>query len=375
MSAISAEDLAQLRQSVDRWVERDYDLPRRKAALASPAGYDAAAWQDYATLGWLGLPIAEAHGGAGLDDAALLAVMTAVGRGLLMEPILSTCVLGAGLIAACATPQQQSALLPDVAGGHVKFALAHSEPRLGYARGPITTQARQDGGWWRLTGEKCFVLDAPSADHLLVTARDPHGDLGLFLVARDAAVTEWRPWRTVDGRYAADLVLGGTPAERLGSGDASAALDHTLDRAILAVSAEAVGAIEALLSDTVTYHKTRKQFGQPLSKFQALQHRLVDMYVALEECKAMVDITLTQMDGEETERQAACSALKVQICRSARLVGTEAVQLHGGIGMTDDMKVGHAFKRLMMIEALFGNADFHLARYAAVSGALDQPSA
>ncbi len=364
---ISIEDLAQLRQSVDRWVERDYDLPRRKTALASPAGFDTLAWQDYASLGWLGLPIAEAHGGAGLDDGALLAVMTAVGRGLLMEPILSTCVLGTGLIAACATQKQQSMLLPDVAGGYVKLALAHAEPRLGYARGPITMQATQDGASWRLSGEKCFVLDATSADHLLVTARDPEGRMGLFLVARDAAATEWRPWRTVDGRHAADITLAGTPAERLGGGDVSAALDHTLDRAILAVSAEAVGAMESLLADTLAYHKTRKQFGQPLSKFQALQHRLVDMYIALEECKALVDFTLTQMDGEPAERQTACSALKVQICRSGRLVGTEAVQLHGGIGMTDDLKVGHSFKRLMMIEALFGNGDFHLARYAAVA--------
>ena len=367
MSAISKEDLEQLRQSVDRWVERDYDLSRRKAALASPTGHDAAAWREYAELGWLGLAVAEAHGGAGLDDAALLAVMTAVGRGLLMEPILSTCVLGAGLIAACATQQQQSSLLPDVVGGHVKFALAHAEPSLGFARGPITAQGRQDGGWWRLTGEKCFVLDAPSADHLLVTARDAGGDVGLFLVARDAAVTEWRMWRTVDGRHAADITLAGTPAERLGNDDVSAALDLTLDRATLAVSAEAVGAMEFLVTETVAYHKTRKQFGQSLSKFQALQHRLVDMYIALEECKAMVEATLSVMDGDVAERQAACSALKVQICRAGRLVGTEAVQLHGGIGMTDDLKVGHAFKRLMMIEALFGNADFHLSRYASVA--------
>lgn len=370
MSAISTEDLSQLRQSVDRWVERDYDLPRRKAALASPAGYDPAAWQEYAALGWLGLPIAEAHGGAGLDDAALLAVMTAVGRGLLMEPILSTCVLGAGLVAACATQQQQSTLLPEIVAGQTKLALAHSEPQLGFSRGPVTTHARQDGGWWRLTGEKCFVLDGPTADHLLVTALDPAGEMGLFLVARDAAVTEWRPWRTVDGRHAADIALAGTPAERLGAGDVSAALDHTLDRAILAVSAEAVGAMEYLVNETVTYHKTRKQFGQALSRFQALQHRLVDMYVALEECKAMLDSTLAQMDAKPAERQAACSALKVQICNAGRLVGTESIQLHGGIGMTDDLKVGHAFKRLMQIEALFGNADFHLARYAAASDSL-----
>ena len=365
MSAISKEDLEQLRQSVDRWVERDYDLSRRKAALASPTGHDAAAWREYAELGWLGLAVAEAHGGAGLDDAALLAVMTAVGRGLLMEPILSTCVLGAGLIAACATQQQQSSLLPDVVGGHVKFALAHAEPSLGFARGPITAQGRQDGGWWRLTGEKCFVLDAPSADHLLVTARDAGGDVGLFLVARDAAVTEWRMWRTVDGRHAADITLAGTPAERLGNDDVSAALDLTLDRATLAVSAEAVGAMEAMNEMTLEYSKTRVQFGQPIGTYQVVQHRMADMFMVQEQGRSMAMLATMSVDNPDpVERRHDFALAKVGVGQASRYVSQSAVQMHGGIGMTEEYAVGHYFRRCMVIERLWGDPAYYLQRLA-----------
>jgi len=344
-AAIGREDLIQLRESVERWVEKDYPFTRRKAALASAAGYDPNAWRTYTELGWLGLSVPEAHGGAGLDDAALLCLMTATGRGLLMEPILSTCVLGAGLIAACGTPAQQAAHLPAIVSGDSRIALAHAEPQLGFARSPIAARARRDHAGWTLSGEKCAVLDGPGADTLLVTAIDPDDQLGLFLLPPDAAAVEWRPWRSVDGRHAADIKLAGAAAERLGARDAAAALDHTLDRATLAVCAEAVGVMDFL----------------------------VDMYIALEESRAMVDITLGQMDADSSKRQAACSALKVQVCRAGRLVGAEAVQLHGGIGMTDDLKIGHGFKRLMQIEAMFGNTDFHLARYATVSDALDPP--
>lgn len=373
MSSMTEEDLVQLRESIDRWVERDYQLPRHRSAKASATGHDEAAWREFAELGWLGLPIAEAHGGAGLDDAALLCLMTGVGRGLLVEPVLSTCVLGAGLVAACGTAEQQAAILPEIVAGRTKLALAYMEPLLGYARGPVTTTARPNGDEWLLTGTKCAAMDAPSADRLLVTARDPQGDLGIFVVARAAGGFEQSSWRTVDGRVAADLVLTGTPAIRLGGGDAADALDVVLDRATLAVSAEAVGVMDSLLTDTNAYLKTRKQFGQPLSRFQVLQHRLVDMFVALEECRGMVDAALVAIDGDATERRATCSALKAQVCQAGRLIGGDAVQLHGGMGMTDELKIGHGFKRLMQIESMFGNADFHLSRYADASGALAPP--
>ncbi|MBS0642973.1 MAG: acyl-CoA dehydrogenase family protein [Proteobacteria bacterium] len=371
---MSEEDLVQLRESIDRWVERDYQLPRHRSAKAAAVGHDEAAWQEFAELGWLGLPIAEAHGGAGLDDAALLCLMTGVGRGLLVEPVLSTCVLGAGLVAACGTAAQQAAILPEIVAGRTKLALAYMEPRLGYARGPVTTAARPNGDGWSLSGEKCAVLDAPAADRLLVTAHDPQGKLGVFVVAPSAGRLEQKSWRTVDGRVAADLVLTGAPATRLGDGDAADALDLVLDRATLAVSAEAVGVMDFLLNDTNAYLKTRKQFGQPLSRFQVLQHRLVDMFVALEECRGMVDAALAAIGGDPIERRATCSALKAQICQAGRLIGGDAVQLHGGMGMTDELKIGHGFKRLMQIETLFGNADFHLVRYAEASGALAAPN-
>ena len=374
MSSMTEEDLVQLRESVDRWTERNYELPRHRTAKASAIGHDEAAWAEFAELGWLGLPIAEAHGGAGLDDAALLCVMAGIGRGLLVEPVLSTCVLGAGILAACGTAQQQAALLPEVVSGRMKLALAYMEPRLGYARGPVTTAAQPNDAGWSLTGGKCAVLDAPTADRILVTARDPSGGLGIFAVARDAKGMEQKAWRTVDGRLAADVVLTGAPATRLGNDDATDALDLVLDRATLAVSAEAVGVMDFLLNDTNAYLKTRKQFGQPLSRFQVLQHRLVDMFVALEECRGMIDAALAAFNQDTTHRQATCSALKVQICKAGRLIGGDAVQLHGGMGMTDELKIGHGFKRLMQIEAMFGNADFHLARYAAASGALVLPN-
>jgi alkylation response protein AidB-like acyl-CoA dehydrogenase len=279
-------------------------------------------------------------------------------------------VLGAGLIAARGTTEQQSTLLPEIVAGTMRLALAYAEPRLGFSRGPVTTEAKARDADWSLTGEKCAVLDAPLADQVLVTARDERGGTGLFIVPCNAGGIEQRSWRTVDGRHASELTFTGTSASRLGQADASEAVDHVLDRATLAVSAEAVGVMDFLVSETNTYLKTRKQFGQPLSRFQVLQHRLVDMFVALEECRGMVDAGFAAIDGDKSERQATCSALKVQICKAARLIGGDAVQLHGGMGMTDELKIGHAFKRLMQIEAMFGNADFHLARYAATSGAL-----
>ncbi|MFL5282981.1 MAG: acyl-CoA dehydrogenase family protein [Rhodopila sp.] len=371
---MSAEDLAQLRDSVDRWVDRDYPLERHRAAKASTVGYDEAAWQAFAELGWLGLPIAEEHGGAGLDDAAFLSVMTAIGRGLLVEPVLSSCMLGAGLLASCGSATQQAAILPEIVAGRVKLALAYAEPRLGYARGPIATSAKPDAAVWLLTGDKCAVLDGPIADRLLVTARDPQDALAVFLVDRAASGMEQRSWTTVDGRHAADVTFSECQAERLGSGDAADTLDLVLDRATLAVSAEAVGVMDFLVNETTAYLKTRKQFGQPLSRFQVLQHRLVDMFIALEECRGMVDAALAALQADTAERQATCSALKVQTCKAGRLIGGEAVQLHGGMGMTDELKIGHAFKRLMQIEAMFGNADFHAARYATASGVLSLPA-
>jgi alkylation response protein AidB-like acyl-CoA dehydrogenase len=302
-------------------------------------------------------------------------VMEAFGRALLVEPYLATVVLGGGLANLAGSEAQKTLLLPQVTGGKLKLAFAHSERQARYALSDVTSTARQDGAAWRVSGEKSLVLHGDCADTLVVSARVSGGrrdqaGIGLFLVDAGAGGVARRGYATQDSQRAAEISLHEVPAEPLGvPGEGYAAIAWTVDRAIAALCAEAVGAMAELHSLTVDYLKTRKQFGRAIGEFQVLQHRAVDMFTALEMARSMAMYAAVMAEHPDAaERARAVSAAKVQIGRSGRHVGQEAIQLHGGIGMTMEYKAGALFKRLTMIDKAFGDADYHAARLGAAGG-------
>ena len=369
-----------LKDSVDRLVADQYQFEQRKKYMAEPDGWSRAVWQQYAELGLLGLPFAEAHGGFGGGAVETMIVMEAFGRGLVLEPYFATVILGGGLLRRAASPAQQQALLPQVVQGKLKLAFAHVERHSRYDLADVATTAQQDGAMWVLDGAKSVVLHGDCADRLLVTARtsgnrrDRKG-IGLFLVDPSAAGVTRRGYPTQDGLRAAEVTLSGVrvpPDDAIP--DALPAIEHVVDEAIAALCAEAVGSMQAMHETTLEYLKTRQQFGRPIGQFQVLQHRSVDMLVALEQARSMAMFAAVMAAEEDaTERRRAIAAAKVQIGRSGRHIGQEAIQLHGGIGMTMEYKVGHYFKRMTMIDKLFGDADTHLETLAQLGGLFGNP--
>jgi pimeloyl-CoA dehydrogenase small subunit len=364
-----------LKDSVDRLVADQYQFEQRKKYMAEPNGWSQSVWQQYAELGLLGLPFAETHGGFGGGAVETMIVMEAFGRGLVLEPFFATVILAGGLLRRAGSAAQQQALLPQVTQGKLKLAFAHVERQSRYDLADISTTARQNGAAWVLDGAKSVVLHGDCADRLLVTARvsgnrrDRTG-IGLFMVDPGAAGVTRRGYPTQDGLRAAEVVLSGAPAEPVGDPtNALPAIEHVVDEAIAALCAEAVGTMQAMHETTLEYLKTRQQFGRPIGQFQVLQHRSVDMLVALEQARSMAMFAAV-MAGEDdaTERRRAIAAAKVQIGRSGRHIGQEAIQLHGGIGMTMEYKVGHYFKRMTMIDKQFGDADVHLETLAQLGG-------
>ena len=364
-----------LKDSVDRLIADQYQFEQRKKYMTEPDGWSRAIWQHYTELGLLGLPFAEAHGGFGGGAIETMIVMEAFGRGLVLEPYFATVILGGGLLRRVATPARQHILLPPVIQGKLKLAFAHVERQSRYDLADIATTARQDGAAWVLDGAKSVVLHGDCADRLLVTARvsgnrrDRTG-IGLFLVDPTAAGVTRRGYPTQDGLRAAEVTLSGVRVSRDDAmHDVLPAIEHVVDEAIAALCAEAVGAMQAMHETTLEYLKTRQQFGRPIGQFQVLQHRSVDMLVALEQARSMAMFAAVMAAEENTaERRRAIAAAKVQIGRSGRHIGQEAIQLHGGIGMTMEYKVGHYFKRMTMIDKLFGDADVHLESLARLGG-------
>jgi alkylation response protein AidB-like acyl-CoA dehydrogenase len=303
-------------------------------------------------------------------------VMEAFGRGLILEPYFTTVVLGGGLIRHTASPAQQAELLPRIARGEMKVAFAHLERQSRWNLADIATTARQDGASWVLDGAKGVVLHGDCADRLLVTARisgdrQDRDGIGLFLIDSSARGVTRRGYPTQDGLRAAEIDFATAgPAEPLGDpGHALPAIEHLVDEAIAALCAESVGIMTAMQEITIEYLKTRQQFGRPIGQFQALQHRAVDLLTAVEQARSMaLFATMMAAEHDPVARRRAISAAKVQIGRSGRQVGQEAIQLHGGIGMTMEYKVGHYFKRMTMIDQTFGDADYHLAALARLGG-------
>ncbi len=373
------EEQRLLKDSVDRLIADRYGFENRKKYLSDPTGHSRDLWAAYAELGLLGLPFPEARGGFGGGPVEIAIVMEAFGRGLILEPFFATVILGGGLIRHLASPAQQDALLPRIAGGGLRLGFAHLERQSRWNLADVATTATAGAtgapGGWTLRGAKSVVLHGDCADRLLVTARVSGGrtdraGVGLFLVDPTAPGCARRGVPTQDGLRAAEITLDGAAGEALGAPDGGlAGIEAAVDAAIAALCAEAVGAMTALHELTVEYLKTRKQFGRPIGSFQALQHRAVDMLTAVEQARSMaLFATVSAEEPDPIARRRAITAAKAQIGRAARLVGQEAIQLHGGIGMTMEYAAGHYFKRLTMIDQMFGDADRHLAELAALGG-------
>ena len=371
-----------LKDSVDRLIADRYDFEARKKYQREPDGWSDAVWSQYADLGLLGLPFTEAQGGFGGGPVETMIVMEAFGRGLILEPYLATVVLAGGLLRRAASAEQQGALIPGVIGGELKLAFAHLERHSRYDLADVSVTAKRDGDAWVLDGTKSVVLHGDCAHRLIVTARTSgsqrdKGGVGLFLIDAKADGVSRRGYRTQDGLRAAEVMLSGVRGATLGDPEGALPLvEQVVDEAVAALCAEAVGVMASMQQLTVEYLKTRKQFGRAIGEFQVLQHRAVDMLVAVEQARSMATFaSMMATDPNPIERGRAMAAAKVQIGRSGKLVGQEAIQLHGGIGMTQEYKVGHYFKRMTMIDILFGDADTHLTRLAAMGGLFGLPQA
>jgi alkylation response protein AidB-like acyl-CoA dehydrogenase len=363
------EEQQLLADSVRRFLAKDYDFEKRKKIVASREGWSADVWAQLAEMGLMGLPFSPDYGGFGGGAVDLMGVMEAAGDALVVEPYLATVGLGAQFVARAGTDAQKKAVLPAVVEGKLKLAFAHTEKGARYNLAYVNTTAKPSGGGWELTGEKCVVLGAPSADKLVVSAKTPKG-LSLFLVDRGAACQSVKSYFTLDEQRAGDVSLKGVKvgADALigREGEALALIEEVVDYATALVCAEAVGAMKFACDTTLEYLKTRKQFGVPIGTFQALQHRMVDMYIAYEQAKSMACLACSKSDtsADAKDRARALSAAKIKIADNARLISQESIQLHGGMGMTEELKVSHTFRRLTVIAQQFGDAEHHLERFA-----------
>lgn len=371
-----SEEQTLLADSVENWLRKEYDFDRWRKLVKTDLGYRDENWKTMAELGWLAIALPEDHGGLGGGAVETMLIAERFGKHMVAEPYYSTAVLGAGLIMAAGDAAQQGEWLPQIGEGAAKWAFAHAEHGARFALNEVGTKAEKGAGGWTISGRKIVVLDAASADRLIVLARSGGGTadakgLGLFVVDAKAKGVTRQDYRTVDNRRASDIAFEQAPVLAV-LGDPAGALpvvEAVMDRAIAWLAAEAVGAMQALHDTTLAYVKTRKQFGRAIGDFQVIQHRLVDMMMMVESSRSLAMLANLKADAEPAERAKAAAAAKVQIGRAGKFVGQQAVQLHGGMGMTDELDVGHYMKRLMMIDTCFGNADHHQRRFAALSNA------
>jgi len=367
------EEQTLLRNSVQKFVQNDYTFETRRAIAKSETGWKRENWATFAELGLLGAPFAEDYGGLGGGPIETMIIMEEFGRGLVIEPYLSTVVLGGGFLRNGGSKAQKEKLIPEIIEGKRVVAFAFAEPQGRYNFADLTVTAKKAGSGYTLNGHKAVVVGAPWADTLIVTARTAGGQrdekgVSVFVVDKKTKGVSCRDYPTVDGLRASEVTFENVSigADAL-VGDADNGLpliEKVTDEGIAALSAEAIGGMKVLNDTTVEYCKTRKQFGVPIGKFQVLQHRMVDMFMNYEQSVSITYMVTLKLGESDAERKKAASAAKVQIGKAGRFIGQNAVQLHGGMGMTDELNVGHYFKRLTMIDTMFGNVDHHLKRYA-----------
>jgi hypothetical protein len=369
------EEQSMLRDSVASYLADHYDFDMRRAAVKSAAGWRPEVWRAFAQdLGILGAAFPEDMGGLGGGATEVMVVMEEFGKALVVEPYLASVVIAGGFLKH-APAAAAAELIGKIIAGEATFAFAWAEPQGRYALSDLKTTARKDGGDFILNGMKAVVIGAPWASHLIVTARTGGGQrdtggVSVFVLGKDAAGVALREYPTVDERRAAEVLFENVrvPGSALigSEGEGLPIIEQVVDEAIAATCAEACGVLRRLHEGTVEYTKQRRQFGAPIASFQALQHRMVDMFINVEQAVSMTYMAHIKLT-DSAERAKAVSAAKVQIGRACRFVGQNAIQLHGGMGMTDEMAIGHYFKRATMIEGEFGSTDHHLARYETLS--------
>ncbi|MFZ6843951.1 acyl-CoA dehydrogenase family protein [Undibacterium sp. RuTC16W] len=362
-----SEEQTMFQDATRRFIGNEASFEQRQQSKKTPNGYSSKIWQGFADLGLLALLVAEEDGGLGGSAIDAMLVMSVMGEGLVIEPYLASAVLATRMISLSGNPEQRARYLPDLIRGAAVAVLAHDEATTRFDRLHISTSAKPavDTGGYVLNGHKSVVPHGASADLLLVTARMPDHGLSVFAVAKSTPGLRILPYTTVDGIAAAEIYLDQViiPANCLldAQSDAGAAVNQTLDLGIAAVCAEAVGALDKLLAATIVYAKNRQQFGVVIGKFQALQHKMADMVLHIEQARSMSCLAAVRSEDHDTaSRTIALSSAKAVIGQACRFVGQQAVQLHGGMGVTDELDVSHYFKRLMAIELQFGSTDYHL---------------
>jgi alkylation response protein AidB-like acyl-CoA dehydrogenase len=363
------DEQQQFADALRRYLDKSYGFEARQGIVYSDAGVSDTHWAAFTELGLTALPVPEEQGGFNGTPVDMLVVMQELGRALVVEPYWATAVGIEALRIAGASHAEDAALLERAAQGEIKLAVAFHEPHARYDLFAVDTTATQQGEHYALSGKKSVVLHGAQADHWIVPAW-LNGEIALFVVARDAAGTQVTDYRTIDGQRAASLSFEGTAGRRLGGQHAgAAALEQIADYGTLLLCAEAVGALDALNHATAEYTKTRQQFGQPIARFQALQHRMVEMLIHAEQARSLTYLAAVRYASlNADERRHAVSAAKVRVGQAARFVGQQAVQLHGGMGVTNEVAAAHLFKRLAIIETTLGDVDHHLERFATLSG-------
>lgn len=372
------EEQTLLKDSVNRYLADNYGAEKFREYRHKTTEERKAMWQEFAEMGWLALPFAEEYGGFGGSAIDTSLIMEEFGRGLVIEPYLASVLLAGKAIDEAGSAEQKENLLPGIIDGSVLAAFAFAEPEARYCRHDINVRAVKKGESYVLNGTKALVLNGDAAGLFIVVARtegqrlDTSG-ISLFAVDGKLAGIERRAYPCVDGHRAAEITFNDVevPASALLGkvNEALPVLEKVLDEAIIAVGAEAVGIMDAMVAATVEYTKTRVQFGRPIGSFQVLQHRMVDMYMEAEETRSLLYMAAMKSANGDADTAMAVSALKAKVATAGRFVGQEAIQLHGGMGMSDEMGIGHYFKRLTTINTLFGNGDYHLKRYAALNKA------
>jgi len=367
------EEQTLIQSQVAQFIQRDYEWEKRQVLVASDLGFSSENWKTFAELGWLGISLSEKSGGFGGSALESMIIMEEFGKGLVVEPFLETVILCAGLIDSCGNEEQKADLLGPVISGEMHLALGFTEPQSRFNLADVTTEAKKKNGDYLVSGFKSVVMNGPNADKLIISARtsgkqDDKEGISLFVIDKNLEGVSLRNYPTVDGRRASEVTLENViiPSSSLLSeeGKGYQHLEGAIDGATLAICAEAVGAMEVLYKTTVEYTKTREQFGQAIGKFQVLQHRMVDMFMEYEQSKSLLYMaTIKNVEGSKDAKKAI-SGLKYQVGKAAKFIGQQSVQLHGGMGVTEELNVGHFFKRLTTIITIFGNTDYHLKRYS-----------
>ena len=369
------EEQSLIQDQVDQFVQKEYDWETRQSLSNSELGFGEDNWKKFAELGWLGISVSEDSGGFGGSAIESMLIMEAFGKGLVVEPFLETVIMAGGLIDDHGSDQQKSSFLEPAIAGEMHLALAYAEPQSRFNLSDVVTEAKADGDNFIINGYKSVVMNGPSADQIIVSARtsgtqlDENG-ISLFIIDANASGLDKTNYKTVDGRRASDLTFENVSVSKenlIGDQDKGfEILDSAIDKAILAISAEAVGAMEVLYKTTVEYTKTREQFGTAIGKFQVLQHRMVDMFMEYEQCKSLLYMATMKHEEKAQDAKKAISGLKYQVGKAGKFIGQQAVQLHGGMGVTDELNVGHYFKRLTTVGTIFGNTDYHLKKYTSL---------